>query len=196
MKINIKKTKYIKSNSSHYKVNNDILSFELPRIRKKLKLNLENFHFFKIKDIFYKENSKKYSSIPDKIGKIPFLTSTEMNNGVSKYVDIKFLHSGNAISISTNGSCFKAFYQPIDFGCSSDVEIIYNKNLNKFNALFIVTILNMESYKYAYGRKPKNYKVWNTTIKLPYKINLKDEKEPDWKYMEDYIKSLPYTKFL
>lgn len=45
-----------------------------------------------------------------------------------------------------------------------------------------------EKYKWSYGRKPKNNKVYDTIIKLPV-----DEKgEPDWVFMENYIKSLPY----
>ncbi len=54
--------------------------------------------------------------------------------------------------------------------------------------MFINTILMKEKYKWSYGRKPKNNKVYDTIIKLPV-----DEKgEPDWVFMENYIKSLPY----
>lgn len=163
---------------------------------KKIDLNFKNWWSFKIKNIFFKKQIKKYFSIPEKSGKIPFVTSSEFNNGITKLVDKISVYDKNAISVSTNGSCFKCFYQPKEFGVSSDVEILYNENLNKFNALFIITILSMETYRYTYGRKPKNNKVWDTIIKLPYKFNFKNQKVPDWEYMEDYIKSLPYSKYL
>jgi hypothetical protein len=46
---------------------------------------------------------------------------------------------------------------------------------------------------YSYGYKPKNGVVWDTIIYLPFdnKIN-----QPDWEYMENYIKSLPNSDLI
>ncbi len=56
----------------------------------------------------------------------------------------------------------------------------------------IRAILNLENYRYAYMRKPKNGLIGLTKIKLPSNQN----GDPDWQFMEDYIKSLPYSKYL
>ena len=68
--------------------------------------------------------------------------------------------------------------------------------MNKYIALFIITVLKCEQYKYPYGRNLYMDEIKNTNIKLPVKT-VKDKEgniayEPDWQYMEDYIKSLPY----
>jgi len=61
--------------------------------------------------------------------------------------------------------------------------------LNKFIGLFLQTIINLEQFRYSYGRKFNQIKIRSTKIKLP--VNKKGE--PDWQFMEDYIKVLPYS---
>lgn len=157
-------------------------------------LNFSTWKSFKIKDIFYSKNIKKISKTPNTIGDIPFVTSQSTNNGIKTYINIvkSLVYPKNCITISTNGNCFDCFYHDYDIATNTDVEILYNKNLNKYNGLFLITILNKQSKKYDYGRKPKNGIVWETTIKLP--VDLKGN--PNWEYMTNYIKSLPYSKYL
>lgn len=151
---------------------------------------------YKIGSVFPKKEVKHYSSTPEEIGNYPFVSSKAVNNGVKGKVDEPPIN-GNCITISTNGSCFDCFYHPDKIVVSNDVEVLYNPNLNVYNAMFIITIMMLEKSKYSYGRKPKNGKVYDTFIKLPSiltgskKYNI-DGYEPDWKYMEKYIKSLPY----
>ena len=58
--------------------------------------------------------------------------------------------------------------------------------LNKYRGLYITTLLNKEQYKYSYGRAFVMDKIKNTVLYLP----STSEGEPDWQYIEDYIKSL------
>ena len=78
------------------------------------------------------------------------------------------------------------------FSISTDVEILYNKNLNSYHYIFIGTIIKLDQYRYSYGRKAKNKKINKTNIILP----IDDLGNPNWEYMEQYIKSLPYSKYL
>lgn len=151
-------------------------------------LNITEWKEHKIGDIFKKVKVKKYSAIPEIDGDNYFISSTSSNNGVAKKVDEPTI-KGNCITVSTNGDCFDCFYHSDRIVVSNDVEVLYNKNLNPFIALFICTILKAEKCKWSYGRKPKNNKVYETTIKLP----TTPSGEPDWKWMENYIKSLPYS---
>ncbi|MCZ9990027.1 hypothetical protein OFR29_09340 [Brachyspira hyodysenteriae] len=64
--------------------------------------------------------------------------------------------------------------------------------LNKYIALFLVTVISKEKYRFNYGRKWGITRMEKTTIKLPAKF-INDKYEPDWEYMENYIKSLPYS---
>ena len=55
--------------------------------------------------------------------------------------------------------------------------------------MFIVTLLRLEQFRFSYGMTGKKERLESFTIKLP--INKKNE--PDWEFMENYIKSLPYS---
>lgn len=71
--------------------------------------------------------------------------------------------------------------------------------------LFFQTVLQVNRAKYTYGRKVTKNKYLNDWIELPIQYN-PDETPfidathkysdegfvPDWQFMEDYIKSLPY----
>lgn len=58
--------------------------------------------------------------------------------------------------------------------------------------MFLVTILQMEKYRYNYSRKMGSDRLKTFKIKLPKTVG----GNPDWKFMEDYIKSLPYSSNL
>jgi len=57
--------------------------------------------------------------------------------------------------------------------------------------MFFVTVLNLEQYRYNYGRKASQTGIKQISIKLPAKDN-----KPDFEYMEKYIKTVKYSKAL
>lgn len=59
--------------------------------------------------------------------------------------------------------------------------------MSKWMGLYVCAILRLEKYRYCYGRKWTLELMNNTKIKLPTRKG-----EPDWSYMENYIKKLPY----
>ncbi len=99
---------------------------------------------------------------------------------------------GVAISLSYNDSVGEAFYQPNPFWSTDDVNVLYFRKqngaeFNKYVALFVCTVLRQEKYRYCYGRKWILESMNETIIRLPSKDN-----RPDWEFMENYMKSLPY----
>ena len=120
---------------------------------------------------------------------IKFISRTEMNNGCDCYVlnnDLTGIEEGNAISIGdTTATCF---YQSERFICGDHMVICRAGWLNKYTALFVLSILKQEKYKYSYGRAYKMDLISNTVIKLPATA----DGSPDWDFMERYIKSLNY----
>lgn len=118
---------------------------------------------------------------------IRFISRTEMNNGCDCYVinnDITGIEEGNAIAIGdTTATCF---YQSNKFVCGDHMVICRADWLNLYTALFILSILKQEKYKYSYGRAFKMDLISSTMIKLPATLDNK----PDWDFMEKYIKSL------
>jgi len=144
-------------------------------------ITVESWKDFVIGEIFPRVKIKKLSKKPEINGRTEFVSSTSMKNGVSGYVDEDTI-PGNCITVSTNGACFDAFFHDEPISVSSDVEVLYNKKLNKYNAIFICTVLKLEKPKWTYGRKPKNNHVFRTSIKLP-----AIDGELDWNYMEKYV---------
>ena len=64
--------------------------------------------------------------------------------------------------------------------------------MTKYIALFLATVINKNGQflGYAYNMKRSQTALKQEKIKLPSKLNKKGEYEPDWQYMEDYIKSI------
>lgn len=60
--------------------------------------------------------------------------------------------------------------------------------INVYVGLFLKTILQLEKYRYNYSRKMGSDRLAQFRIKLP-----SNNGSPDWSYMEDFVKSLPYS---
>ena len=184
-----------------------------PIIAHNIKLDTSHWLPFKYKDIFkickgfY---NKKPEANPN--GDIPFIGATDSNNGVTSYHDIETIEAtpksedtsnaplsdkifdGNCITVSNNGSIGYAFYHANKFTCTHDVNPLYllKHELNPFIALFICTTIEVDRYRWVYGRKWRPARMPNSIIKLP----VKADGSPNWDYMENYIKSRPYSRLL
>lgn len=125
-------------------------------------------------------------------GNTPFITAIESNNGLSGLTAMEPYHQGNVIGVNRNGSTAiaKAFYQPLPFCSTEDVHIfIPNFELNPYRAMFICTLIKQEKYRFGYGRKWGIERMKKSEIRLPVNQN----GDIDWEYIENYIKSLPYS---
>lgn len=127
-------------------------------------------------------------------GNTPYVSSTEFNNGVSSYVDLEATNDGSVLTVNRGGSVGKTFFQERAFLTTPvDVRILQPKfEMNKFVALFLTVIIEKEKYRFNYSRKMGTGRIKNLGIKLP----TGPDSQPDWQYMEDYIKSLPYSASL
>lgn len=152
-----------------------------------------NWSRFKIKDLFDIVKGKRLTKADMIEGNIPFIGATDNSNGITAHIgNDENIHSGNLITVSYNGSIGYAFYQPVPFVASDDINILYPKfKLNQYNAMFLCAIIYNERYRYNYGRKWDKTSMLNSFIFLP-----SESKNPDWEYMENFIKSRPYSKLL
>lgn len=164
-----------------------------PIITNKFRINERKWNWFTLESLFDIKKGKRLTKENMRPGSTPFIGSTEMDNGVTAYIDKAPIHKGNTISVTYNGSVAEAFYQPKDFWASDDVNVLYPKfNLNPYVAFFIVPLIKKEKYRFSYGRKWHVERMNQSKIKLP----ITEQKTPDWQFMENYIKSLPYTSNL
>lgn len=118
---------------------------------------------------------------------IPYVTRTTENNGVEFFIvdDNPFkINKGNVITVGAEAN--KSFYRDNDFITGNKINILKNEKINKYNALFIKKCLDIElETRFNYGRGATKDRLSKTTIKLPAKNG-----KPDWKFMEEYIKSI------
>ncbi len=144
-----------------------------------------------LKDLFDIEKGKRLTKADMIPGDVNFLGAISDNNGVREKIDTDICWKSNCITVNYNGSVGEAFYQEKPFWASDDVNVLYAKKwwlLNKYNALFIITVIKANKYRFGYGRKWTLEKMKESIIKLP----SKDDGTPDFGFMEMFIKSLPY----
>lgn len=175
------------------------------------KLEVDEWKEFRVGRLFDIELSRgdiKEDDVDE--GVLRLISAGETNNGVVKHIDAEGdgsaeIFAGNKITVDM--FC-NAYYQAEPFYAVSHgrVNILTAKFvLNQYVALFITTIIKNEQLKYSYGRAVYSNVIADMIIKLPVKhnsdgsifedgtLNYSDEGfVPDWQFMENYIKSLPY----
>lgn len=151
-------------------------------------LKTEKWGEFKVRELFTQERGSESAPNQNEDGSIPIINETDSNNGYVRNVVPTKIYKGNAITISINFAS-NVFYQPEDFCASVNIAIIRNQYLNELTGLFIASVIRQNNLKYSYGYKISKEKIDNMIIRLPQTSDGK----PDWKWMENYMKSLPYS---
>jgi hypothetical protein len=177
---------YVKSLLDYSKIRTSIEKKELP-------LDILRWGRFKIDSLFAIENCKCFNASQLSDGNdVAYIGAKKNDNGVMKMVahNEDLLTRGNCIVFICDGQGSVGYsnYMDTDFIGSTTLSVGYNSHLNKYIGLFLVTVLDLERPKYSYGRKYRKY-LSETVIKLP----VDKDSNPDWKYMENYIKALPYS---
>ncbi len=143
--------------------------------------------------LFEFRKGKRLTKFNMKPGHTPFIGAIDGNNGVSAFISQAPIHAGNTITVSYNGSVGEAFYQEHPFWASDDVNVLYPKfELTPSIGLFICTCIRREKFRYNYGRKWHLERMMQTEIMLP----TNDDGKPNFEYMENFIKTLPYSSQL
>ena len=151
-------------------------------------IDCSEWDWFTLSDYFEIKKGDRLTSEDQIPGNVPYIGAIDSNNGLSNRIAQPPQHKGNTISLSYNGSVGEAFYQPVPFWATDDVNVLYPRfEMSKWMGLYVCAILRLEKYRYCYGRKWTLELMNNTKIKLPTRKG-----EPDWSYMENYIKKLPY----
>jgi hypothetical protein len=122
---------------------------------------------------------------------IEYIGAKKNDNGFMRFVKHEELleTKGNCIIFICDGQGSVGYtnYIDHDFIGSTTLSVGYNEKLNEKNGLFLVTVLDLERYRYSFGRKYKT-NLSKVSIKLP---ATKDGK-PDWDYMETYMDNINY----
>ncbi len=145
---------------------------------------------YRLGDLFQIKKGKRLTKARMTFGATPFIGAIDNNNGLTAFIGQPTIHQENTITVNYNGNgVAEAFYQPTPFWCSDDVNVLYPKfPLTPAIGLFVTTVIRLEKYRFNYGRKWHLERMRAAVIRLPQK-----DGNPDWEYMESYIRSLPFS---
>jgi len=157
-------------------------------------LDSRSWKAFQLQELFEIKKGKRLTKADMKTGRTPFIGAIDSNNGLTGFIDKPALHQGNTITVNYNGNgVADAFYQPIPFWCSDDVNVLYPRfKMSPEAGLFIATVIRMEKYRFSYGRKWNLGRMNVSVIRLP----ATPDNKPDCSYMESFMRQLPYSSQL
>ena len=156
-------------------------------------INTSGWKEFKIGDLFEIKLAKGdiQPNLVDE-GEVPLISAGNENNGIVKYIDSKGdgvseIFPSGCITISMFG---KAFYQTEPFYAVSHgrINILepYHDIPENIGAFIASIIDKLFLEKFGYSTMCTRSRIQNETIKLPAKSDV----EPDWEYMEKYMKDI------
>ncbi len=161
-------------------------------------LDISKWQEFNFPDVFKFNRGKRLTTLDQISGDIAYISSTKENNGIDNYITPpeKMTVYNNCLTLNNSGSVGYVFYHTYDFVISDHCTVIYPKDkkivLNQYIATFLKPIIESVKPKYNFAREISDSRLKKEKISLP-----ADSKgNPDWQYMEDYIKTLPYSSSL
>lgn len=151
----------------------------------------ETWKPFCLSSLFTLKKGKRLTKANMRPGTTPFIAALDGNNGLRQFISRLPIHEGNTITVNYNGNgVAEAFYQSIAYWCSDDVNALYPKfKLTPAIAMFLNTIIRLEKYRFSFGRKWHLERMQEAEIYLP----AQQSGEPDWDFMERFIKSRPFS---
>ncbi|MDM1499491.1 N-6 DNA methylase [Myroides odoratimimus] len=163
--------------------NNDINTEPIPLETSKWKeFNLIDLFKFKRGTRLTKENRIE--------GDIPLVTAGEDYLGVKSFIsneEQEVFERAITIDMFCN-----SYVHEKKFCCDDNVIVLYRKpkeQISIYSKIFISTIIKLDKYRYQYGRQYRQKNLKTHIIKLP-SLNGQD---PDWDYMDRFIKTLPFS---
>ena len=179
-------------------------------------LLFEDWRLFQIGRIFTLLNGKGITKeeIAENEGGFVAVQSGEDNNGVMGYIDLDYCIQQEytyttkpCLTVARSGSAGFVSFQPEGcvVGDSAKILLLPDGVATTETYLFLQTLLTANRFKYNYGRKVTEDKYLTDWLKLPIAFNedgtplidddctYSDEGYvPDWVFMNNYIKTLPY----
>ena len=154
-------------------------------------IDVSGWDEFRVSDLFVVSRPSSRSSQNYNEGDMPFVASGNFNIGVTAYLqpkDDNDYDEGGCITVSAVDGY--AFYQKDRFlgrgGAGSSIMMLRNYNLNELNGKYICTLIRKACSDWEYSNMGNKNKLTDTIIRLP----ITSTGEPDWQYMEDYMRRI------
>lgn len=155
---------------------------------------------FKVKDVFDSIVPTKGRTTNELVKgeDIPYIAASKTNNGYAGMYTLEscrnMISKGNAIVFIQlgDGAAGMAYYEPMDFiGMKGKTSCGYSSKLNQYVGIFLARCLSVNKEKFSHGHSWTGSRLKNTEVMLP----VRDDGEPDYQFMEDYIKELMLKKY-
>lgn len=154
-----------------------------------LNLNDREWRPFFLTELFpIIQRGKRLKSEDHIPGKMPYISSSAMNNGVDNFISNtkRVRIFANCLSLANSGSVGSSFYEPFSFVASDHVTHLKNEKYNKYHYLFIATLINRLSKKYNFNREINDVRIAREKIMLP----VDENGDPDFDFMAQYVEEL------
>lgn len=152
--------------------------------------NASDWRQFSIGSLFEIEKGTRLTRATMIEGDTPFIGATLENNGITARIgNTGHIHPGGLMTVAYNGqkATGKAFYQPISFWASDDVNVLYPKfSLTENIALFLAPLFWEAGRPYSFGDKWGKDVMESDYLTLPANAS----GEPDWDYMDKYMRTI------
>lgn len=148
---------------------------------------------FYVSDIFNTvQRGKRLTKANQIDGKIPYISSTGLNNGLDNFIgNTEHIRSSSKdLTIANSGTVGSCFYHAYKYVASDHVTMLKLSNGNDNVYKFLSTILGGFKEKYSFNREINDARIKREKILLPIDTN----GNPNWDYMENYIKIIEKKK--
>ena len=167
-----------------------------PFLSNGINLNDSKWQEFKIIDLFKLKKGERLTEANRISGETPLITASSYNNGITSFIDYENFKDkkkpfSNKITVDMFGN---VFYHNYEYYSDDNIHTLllkdkYKIELSDYTQIFLVAILKEMSFKYGFGRQVRLHRLENEVIKLP----ISKKNIPNWDFMEDFIKSMPYS---
>ena len=158
-------------------------------------LSEKEFGEFRLQDLFDTKKGNQNKMTDLKNGDFPLISAKNGNNGLKDFVTKNHKETYPKESLTLNndgdGGAGISYYQAFDYLLDSHVTSLQPKvKLNKHTLLFISRCITKQRNKFGHGYSLTNNRLTAFKIMLP----INSSQEPDYLYMENYMKRLEYKK--
>ncbi len=164
---------------------------ELENVKPVVPLKEKDWGVFFIEEVAEINSGKDIYQAKRINGDTPYVSSTAQNNGIGYFVgNTNSTLEANCLSVNRNGSVGYSFYHSYPALFSNDCRKLRLKYPSKHIGIFISQQISRQRKKYGYGYKMGTARLKRQKILLP----IKENNEPDYEYMENYMKRLELEK--
>lgn len=146
----------------------------IDRKSKEKPLKVSQSALFNLTTFFKHREKGKSGRVKNLIeGYLPLISTSELNNGISSFVDrnsVSVIYPPKTITISSNGGSCCAFFHDYEYAANPDVFVLTLKDEyaeQKNFGIFLCAAINCEKWRYNYYRKFNTGRLKDLKIRLP-----------------------------